>query len=149
MNKKKVRRVLKFLNFYPPLLAAGIRIRETNEELTRVRVEMALRWYNRNLFGTHFGGSLYAMCDPFYVFIILSNIGENYIVWDKTASIKFIKPGKGKVSATFEVSQDQLNNIVSDLEEKGKHTYQFSTQVLDESGGTVAEVHKEVYVRKK
>ena len=35
------------------------------EDYRHARVELRQRWYNRNYVGTHFGGSLFAMTDPF------------------------------------------------------------------------------------
>lgn len=55
--------------------------------------------------GTHFGGSLYAMCDPFYMWILMENLGKDFIVWDKAATIRFKKPGTGTVNAEFEISK--------------------------------------------
>jgi hypothetical protein len=66
----------------------GIRAKSFREDFTQFEVELRARWYNRILFGTHFGGSLYAMCDPFFVFIITMNLGDKYIVWDKSATIR-------------------------------------------------------------
>lgn len=149
MKKSKARRILKMINFYPPYFAAGIKLRKINQDLTQLHVEMKLTWFNRNLFGTHFGGSLYAMCDPFYVFIIFINLGEEYIVWDKSAAIKFLRPGKGRVRAVFEVAPEYIEQIRSEVDLAGKKTYHFTTQVLNEQDKVVAQVTKEIYVRKK
>ena len=89
------------------------------------------------------------MCDPFYVFILMANLGKGYIVWDKTARIEFVKPGKGKVQAVFEISPVKIEQIRSEIDELGKNTYWFQTEVLDEAGEVVARVEKEIYVRKK
>ncbi len=146
---KKYKRLIKLINFYPPYLGAGIRLKETNGDLTRFRVEMKLRWYNKNLIGVHFGGSLYAMCDPFFMFILLINLGTDYIVWDKTASIDFVKPGKGKVSAVFELSHEQIAEIRQRVEQEGKSVVELPCEVKNEAGETVARLVKGVYVRKK
>jgi acyl-coenzyme A thioesterase PaaI-like protein len=77
----------RLINFYPPLLGAGIHS-YTIDEYT-IRVEMKLTALNRNVFGTHFGGSIYSMCDPWFVLILMHALGPEYVVWDKSASIKF------------------------------------------------------------
>ena len=89
MANPKFRKLIRRVNWYPPYLGMGVRVKSVNDEHTRFVVELRQRWYNRNLFGTHFGGSLYAMADPFYVFIVMMNLGRDYIVWDKAASIEF------------------------------------------------------------
>lgn len=149
MSLNKFKRLIWRINWYPPYWAAGIRLKQVNEDFTRFEVQMKMRWYNRNLVGTHFGGSLYSMCDPFYMFILLLNLGKEYIVWDKSASIDFVRPGKGTVKAIFEILPERIEEIRADVQEKGKNTYFFSTKVYDEAGETVALVNKVVYVRVK
>lgn len=97
--------------------------------------------------GTHFGGSLYSMCDPFYMWILMENLGEAFIVWDKAATIRFRKPGTGVVSAVFEVPAERIEEIRTEVMEKGKNDYAFSAVVTNEAGQVVAEIEKTVYVR--
>ena len=137
------------MNYYPPYLGAGIKVKHVNDSVTRFEVVMRLRWYNRNLFGTHFGGSLYSMTDPFFVFILVANLGQNYIVWDKTATIKFLKPGKTDVKAIFEMTEEKIAQIKEEVDQLGKKTYLLSVDILSTSGEIVAQVEKEVYVRRK
>lgn len=53
------------MNAWPPFLFAGIHITALSDDFRHARVELRRRWYNRNYVGTHFGGSLFAMTDPF------------------------------------------------------------------------------------
>ena len=75
-------------------------MKSANDDFTKIEAQMKMRWYNRNLVGTHFGGSLYSMCDPFYMFILMENLGKGYIVWDKAATIRFKKPGLTTVTSS-------------------------------------------------
>lgn len=149
MKKSRLRQTLRLLNFYGPYLGAGIRVKKINDDFTRFEVEMKLRWYNRNLFGTHFGGSLYAMCDPFFVFIVAQYLGSEYIVWDKSAKIDFLKPGKGAVRAVFEISEEKLSEIKREADASEKITFWLETFVTDDNGLNIAKVEKEIYVRRK
>ena len=137
------------INWYPPYIGAGIKLKKVNQDKTRMEVELRKTRFNKNLFGTHFGGSLYAMCDPFYVFIVHNYLGRGYVVWDKSAEIKFIKPGTGKVSAVFEISQEKLLQLKEEVDSAGKHTVFFETVIKNESDQLVAKVRKEIYMRKK
>ena len=134
---------------YPPYLGMGIRVKSVRDDFTRFEVELRARWYNRNLFGTHFGGSLYAMSDPFFVFIITMNFGSGYIVWDKSAGIDFLKPAQGTILGTFEINKDRLEEIRDEVDKLGKNVYQFEANLVDEAGQIVARVRKEVHVRSK
>lgn len=141
--------MIKKINWYPPYLGAGIRVNEVNDDLTRFEVQLRARWYNRNLFGTHFGGSLYAMSDPFFVFIVIANLGSDYVVWDKSATIEFLKPAKGTIKGVFEISQSKLAEIKTEVDKIGKQTYHFEIDLTDEQGTKVARVSKEIYVRNR
>ncbi len=85
-------------------------------------VSMKLRWYNRNAVGTHFGGSLYSMVDPHLMLILMQLLGKNYIVWDKSASIDFRRPGQGRVYSKMKITDDDLNYHSRDLEDQVKST---------------------------
>lgn len=137
----------KLVNLYPPYVGAAIRVRRT--ESGGYLARMKLTWYNRNLFGTHFGGSLYAMCDPFYSLILLEELGRDFIVWDKAATIDFRRPGKGTVSAHFEISPDRVEEIRQTTLRDGKTEPRFSAEIVDGDGEVVAVVEKVIYVRAK
>ncbi len=149
MNDSKFGKLIRKVNVYPPYLGMGIRMRSHTDDFTRFEVELRARWYNRNLFGTHFGGSLYAMSDPFFVFILTMNLGSGYIVWDKSAAIEFLRPAKGTIVGVFEVDRERLEEIRAEVDALGKNTYHFDASLVDEAGETVARVSKEVYVRSK
>jgi hypothetical protein len=137
----------KLINWYLPYLGAGIRVVECDDLMTRFVVEMNLNRFNKNIMGTHFGGSLYAMCDPFFMWILMENLGKDFIVWDKAATIRFKKPGTGTVRAVFEIPQTTINAIKQEVPPIRKRDYVFHAEVLNEAGEVVAEVDKTVYVR--
>jgi Domain of unknown function (DUF4442) len=143
------RRLLRFVRFYPPFLGAGIRIARMSDDLREIDVEMKLHWWNANYVRTHYGGSLYSMADPFYMLMLLENLGRDYIVWDKSATIRFRKPGKGTVRAEFRLSEEQIDSLRAQVDAQGKIEPTFAVQVRDETGEVVAEVEKLLYIRRK
>jgi len=140
--------MLRFVNIWPPLAAAGIHVRWSTD-MKSADLEMKLHPWNRNFVGTHYGGSLYSMTDPFYMLMLISNLGNEYVVWDKAAHIRFRKPGKGKVRAEFRLTDAQLEDIREQLETLPKYEPTFVVEVEDESGDVVAEVQKVLHIRKK
>jgi len=114
-----------------------------------VDVEMKLRFWNANYVGTHFGGSLFAMTDAFYMLMLMANLGRDYIVWDKAATIRYKKPGKGRVRAEFRLSDSQIEDIREKLKTLPKYEPVFTVEVKDEAGVVIAEVEKLLHVRKK
>ncbi len=130
---------------FGPYAGANITVR-TIDPLT-VESSMTLIESNTNYVGTHFGGSLYSMCDPFFMFILMKNLGEGYIVWDKAASIDFIKPGTGTVTARFHIPQGELDFLRLELQRVKKLDRIYDCEVTDESGDVVARVSKTLYIR--
>ena len=110
---------------------------------------MALRWYNRNYVGTQFGGSLYSMTDPFYMLMLMENLGRDYVVGDKAASIDFIAPGRGPVFASFAIDQGFIDQVRECTAGGDKYLPELPVEVRDGSGALVARVNKTLYVRLK
>src|SRR5271167_2589151 len=148
MSSFKQRLMLRLVNIWPPIAGSGIRVR-WRADLKSVDVEMKLRLWNRNYVGTHYGGSLYSMTDPFYMLMLMNNLGPGYIVWDKAASIRFRKPGKGRVRAELRLSDAQLDDIREKLKLQEKYEPTFVVEVKDEAGEVVAEVQKVLHIRRK
>jgi len=141
--------LLKIINLWPPYLGAGVRVTKIAPDIRSIDVEMKLRFWNRNYVGTHFGGSLFSMTDPFLMLILLENLGKDCAVWDKSGSIRFRKPGKGTVRAHFQLSQEEIDSIRSKADADPKVEPQFTVNILDETGSVVAEVQRVLHVRRK
>lgn len=137
------------MNIWPPFLFAGIRVVAITEDFRSARVRLRQHWYNRNFVGTHFGGSLFAMTDPFPMILTMQRLGPGYIVWDKSAEIEFVKPGRGTVIADIAVDDAVLALIRERTDGGAKYLHWFETPVTDASGDVVARIRKQVYVRRK
>lgn len=137
------------INSYAPYLGAGVRVTDVDMSAGRVRVEMPLTRINRNYVGVHFGGSLYAMVDPFFMLILINQLGEDYIVWDKAASIDFIAPGRGRVHTIMQISPDEVA-LIRQLASSSQPIYRtYPVEILAEDGKLIAKVEKVLYIRKK
>jgi acyl-coenzyme A thioesterase PaaI-like protein len=148
--KSLIRRYPRFLfNLWPPLLGAGIRITRIQPDWKEVDVEMRLRRWNANYVGTHYGGSLYSIADPFYMVMLIEILGKDYIVWDKSASIRFRRPGRGTVYAQFRISDEQVAEIREALRTEEKVEREFSVTVTDKDEDVIAEVRKLLQFRKR
>ncbi len=110
---------------------------------------MPLRPWNRNAVGTHFGGSLYSMCDPFFMLMLMHRLGPGYVVWDRSASIEFLRPGRGTVSATFDLPDERVEEIRREADGTEKVFPRFEVTVVDRGGEPVARVEKVLYVRRR
>lgn len=142
-------RMIRLINWWPPLFFAGIRVIHFGQGFREIEVRLKMHFWNRNYVGVHFGGSLYAMTDPFYMLMLMENLGRDYIVWDKGATIRFKRPGKGTVKARFAITEADLDRIRAATANGEKYEPVFTAQVIDESGTVVTEVDKLLYVRRK
>ncbi|MHA6124661.1 DUF4442 domain-containing protein [Pseudomonas fluorescens group sp. PF-1] len=145
----KARLMRWFMGLYPPYLGAGVRVRHISDDFRDIQVSMGLNWYNRNYVGTQFGGSLYSMVDPFFMLMLMENLGRDYIVWDKAADIDFIAPGKGTVYARFNIDDTLLDEIRRQTAGGEKYLPQLQVDIHDGAGHLVARVGKTLYVRLK
>jgi acyl-coenzyme A thioesterase PaaI-like protein len=137
------------MNLWPPFLGAGIRVRSIAADWSEAVVELRERFANRNYVGTHFGGSLFAMTDPFYALLLMHRLGERYLVWDQAARIEFVAPGRGTLSARFRITEALLDSIRQQAAGGGKVLPEFDVEIRDRAGELVARVRKTLYVRLK
>jgi len=140
----------KGMKWWPPFLGAGIRLRSMSEDFREAVVELKLGRLNRNAVGTHFGGSLYAMTDPFFAIMLMRNLGGDYLVWDKSASIEYVAPGRGTVQAHFRLAEARIAEIKAQAEGGDKVLPEFQIEVRHaDDDSLVALVRKTLYVRLK
>ncbi len=137
------------LNAYEPYAGAGVSVTYIAADASELRVRMPLVEANANLVGTHFGGSLYAMVDPHLMILLMVLLGEDYVVWDRSASIDFLKPGLGTVRATSRITDAEVEAIRNATHDCGKHLPKWDVEILDEADEVVARVAKTLYVRKR
>src|SRR5437868_1144327 len=116
---------LRHIGWWPPLLGTGVKVTRLDKDLREIDVEMGLTRWNRNYVGVHFGGSLFSMTDPFYMLMLAANLGDEFVVWDKAASIRYRKPGKGRVRAEFRLTEEKLAEIRAALDIEGRYDARF------------------------
>jgi hypothetical protein len=148
--RNALKRLLRWLmNVWPPFLGAGIRVTRLQPDWKAIDVQMRLHFWNRNYVGSHYGGSLYSMTDPFYMLMLIENLGKGYIVWDHSATIRFLRPGTGTVTASFRLNDEQIEQIRRELDTEEKIQPAFVVEVRDQAGTVVAQVEKVLHIRKK
>jgi acyl-coenzyme A thioesterase PaaI-like protein len=139
----------RWLNLYAPLRGAGIHVTRISPDARTFDVELRLTYLNRNYMGTQFGGSLFAMTDPFYAIIIMRALGPNYVVWDKAGSIRFRRPGRTNVRARFHIPEARLAEIQAATDRDGTHDAVFQVEITDNAGEVIARVERTIYIATK
>jgi len=135
-------------NFFPAYRGTGARITYIADDFSEVRVKLPLSWRSRNAVGTIFGGSMYGAVDPVYMIMLIHLLGRDYVVWDKAAEIRFLKPGRATLYATFRIGREQLDEIRA-AAEGGPIDRVFTVDLVDDGGVSHAHVIKTLYVRQK
>jgi acyl-coenzyme A thioesterase PaaI-like protein len=139
----------RLFNLWPPFRAAGIRVREISPDFRSATVELRMKLLNRNYVGTHFGGSLFAMADPFFMIMMMKNLGPEYVVWDKEGTVRFLKPARGTVTARFVLPEERIAEARALTASGEKHEPVFRVEIVDSQGTAVAQVAKTLHIRKK
>ena len=137
------------MRFWPPFLGAGIRVKSFKPDYTEIVVQMKLYFWNRNYVGTHFGGSIYSMTDPYYMLMLMNLLGRDYIIWDKAANIRYKKPARGTIYATFSLSLDQIEALRQQVLLEKKIQPEFIIPITNKKGEVVAEVVKVLSISQK
>jgi acyl-coenzyme A thioesterase PaaI-like protein len=134
-------------NWFPAYRGTGARITYIARDWREVRISLPLSWRTRNYVGTIFGGSMYAAVDPLYMIMVMKNLGSGYIVWDKAATIRFRKPGKETLSATFTLPSSEFDEIRALLQQQRSVDRVYRVQLVNAAGEVHAEIEKVIYVR--
>lgn len=137
------------MNLWPPSHRRRHPCGADQPRLPEASVRMRLGLLNRNYMGTHFGGSLFAMTDPFFALLVMHNLGRGYVVWDRASSIDYLLPGRGTVRAHFQITTAQVDDIRQAIAGGEKYEPTFTVDVLNRQNEVVARVHKTLYIRRK
>jgi len=145
----KTRLFRQAMNVYPMYFGTGGKVTFIQADWQRVEIRLGLNLRTRNYVGTIFGGSQFGAVDPFHVVMLLNRLGKGYVVWDKSASIRFRKPGKGVLAAQIEFSDEEILAIEREAGTTGKHEFVKSVEWKDSSGDVVSIIEKTIYVATK
>ncbi|GGY74592.1 DUF4442 domain-containing protein [Cellvibrio zantedeschiae] len=137
------------INLWPPLFFNAIKVTRITNNFREIEIALKLRWYNRNNVRTQFGGNLFAMTDPWYMLMLMENLGRDYYVWDKKAEIDFISPGRTHVTAKFTLTEEKIAEIRAATADGEKYLPEFVVEIFGADQKLVARVHRTVYIKRK
>lgn len=136
------------MNLWPPFRGAGIKVVHIAPDYSRLRVELRMKLLNRNYVGTHYGGSLFSMTDPFHMIMMMQRLGKGYTVWDKSASIRFRRPGKGTMHAEFHLPDEEVARVRRVVDAEGRMEPVYTIEVKNSAGEVVAEIEKTLSIKR-
>jgi hypothetical protein len=136
-------------NLFPAYRGTGARVSYIRHDWSEVRVTLPLSWRTRNYVGTIFGGSLYGAVDPIYMLMLLRRLGPEYVVWDKAATIRFRRPGRTRLTATFRLEPGLVAGIREELTRVPKLDRVFTVELVDQAGIVHAAIEKTIHVSRR
>jgi acyl-coenzyme A thioesterase PaaI-like protein len=140
---------LAYTYLFPAYRGTGGRITYIADDWREIRVAIPLSRRTRNYVGTIFGGSMYGAVDPIYMVMLIKALGPGYVVWDKSASIRFRRPGRSRLQATFILDDAELATIRAALETERAIDRVYQIELRDADGVVHAEVEKVIHIRKR
>lgn len=150
MPESRTSRLMRWkFNLFPAYRGTGGRVTYIAGDFREVRVELPLSRRTRNLVGTIFGGSLYGAVDPIYMIMLMQVLGRDYVVWDKAATIRFKRPGRTTLFATFRLDDAELDAIRAATAGGEPVDRVYDVELVDAGGVVHASVEKIIYVRRK
>lgn len=136
-------------NLFPAYRGTGARVVFISDDYREIKVKIPLSWRTKNYVGTIYGGSMYAGIDPIYMLMLIKNLGKNYIVWDKAATIRFKRPGKETLFADFKLTEDELHEIKEILKNKKSVDRIYNVELKDKNGKVHCIIEKTLYIANK
>ncbi len=138
------------LNLSPMFRRTTGKIEFVSKDLHHVVVRIPISYRNRNYVGSIFGGSLFSATDPIVMMQLVQILGRNYVVWDKSSSIRFKRPAFKTVYAYFDIDEKEIEAIKNVVKENGETDYLFKVNITDKERRTVfCELEKNLYIADK
>lgn len=136
-------------NWSPMYRRSTGRLVTVSEDLRYVKIKIPLSIKNRNFVGTIFGGSLFSATDPIYMIQLMNILGDNYVVWDKSATIHFKRPAKETVFTEFIFSENDIKHIKNEVSKNGEFNLVKTPNIVDKNNTIIAQLSKTIYVADK
>ncbi|AXT63128.1 DUF4442 domain-containing protein [Aquimarina sp. AD10] len=122
------------------------RVIKVSEDLHSVEIKIPINYKNRNYSGAIFGGSLFSATDPIMMIQLIQILGNDFVVWDKEASIRYKIPVREKVYALFEFTPNEIKEIRDLVLERQEIDITKKVFIKNRKGKIFAEVTKVLYV---
>jgi acyl-coenzyme A thioesterase PaaI-like protein len=137
------------LNVWPCIWCTGGKMTFISGDFKELHVQLKLNIRTRNRVGTVYGGSIYSSVDPYFMLMMMEILGKDYVVWDKGATVKFVRPITDKVKCRFLISDELVEKVKAEIAANGQYVFDMPLQYVDEEGKVYAVFTKTVYTASK
>lgn len=136
-------------NWSPMYRRSSGKLIKVSDDLMHIKIKIPLSYKNKNFVGSIFGGSLFSSTDPIYMIQLIKILGENYVVWDKNATIKYKRPARETVFCDFVFTSDEIKSIKNDVLKKREIDLVKTSNIVSKNNIIIAELTKTIYVADK
>ncbi len=137
-------------NVAPMYRRSSARVVFVSDDLMCVKIKLPLNYRNMNYVGSIFGGSLFASVDPIPMVQLINILDSEYVVWDKSAEIRFKAPARETLYAEFAYTQTEIDEIKRQVAENDETEIVKSTVLTNEDGSKIfCQVDKTIYIASK
>ena len=137
-------------NLSPMYRRSTGRVTWVSEDLSHITIKLPINYKNRNYVNSIFGGSMFSSVDPIPMVQLINILGEDYVVWDKSAEVYFKRPARETLYADFIYSDEEIEEIKKGIEENKEITITKNTQLMDKDKSKIfCEVRKTIYIADK
>lgn len=134
----------------PAFRRTGGKVVSVSDDIKHVVVKVKFNYKTHNYVGTLFGGSMFAASDPFYMVQYVELLGKEYVVWDRSGSIRFKKPAREDAYMEFRIADEELEHIKQEVKENGRYVFTKRIKLTNKEKSVIfAIIEKEVYVASK
>ncbi len=81
--------------------------------------------------------------------MLIQVLGPKYVVWDRAATIRFLKPGRSTLFGMFEMPESETDAIRDLLRTEHSIDRTYTVELADAGGVVHAAVEKTIYIRLK
>lgn len=140
-------RLRRSMNIWPPLLFSGVKMTHISPDWSKARIVLNLRWWNANMHGAAFGGTLYAMTDVMFGTLVARYLGSDYEAWTRTGTFQYISPGRAGAYLDVEITPELAEWMKKTVAQDGYCNVPYTSIVRNRDGSIVGIGQQDLHVR--
>ena len=133
-------------NVFPAFRGTGGRLVSVSPDFLTITARLRYNWRTKNIMGSVYGGSLFAVTDGPHPIILMAALGPESVVLDKAASIRYRKPAYEDLTVKFHFSPQEILEIEHRLQQEKELEYLVKMDLTGNDGSVFATVERTLYV---
>ena len=138
------------LNLWIPFIFNRIKIIHVSDDFRQIDVRLKLSFWNRNPGKAIWGGAIFSAADSFYPIMLKQNALLNGIktqFFTKSTQVNYIKEAKTKLIFNFELTENEVSNMLYILNKDSKYQEWHTVYGIDENNNKCIKAKIQVYLK--